>query len=94
MHNVKCCGWVSMIAKILLVVGGLNWGLVGVGVFFNSNWNLVNLIFGFSLTLEMIVYILVGVAAVMEIFNSRCKKCVAGDISSSQASVGGVDQNM
>ena len=91
MHNAKCCGLVSMIAKILLIVRGLNWGLVGVGALFTSNWNLVNLIFGFSPTLEMIVYILLGVAAVVEIFNFGCKKCGVGDAS---VNVPGVDQNM
>jgi hypothetical protein len=48
---------------VLLLVGGLNWGLVGVGNFSDSNWNLVNLIFGAAPTVENIVYILVGLAA-------------------------------
>lgn len=65
----------KMVAKVLLIVGGLNWGLVGIGMFFSSNFNLVNLIFGFSPTIEAIVYVLVGVAAVMKIFGCRCAKC-------------------
>ncbi len=50
------------IALILIVIGGLNWGLVG---FFQ--WNLVEAIFGFSATgafLAQLVYLLVGIAAV------------------------------
>lgn len=47
-----------MVAFTLLVVGGLNWGLVAL-----FNLNLVEAIFG-GLGLTNIVYILVGVAAV------------------------------
>ncbi|MDP3901549.1 MAG: DUF378 domain-containing protein [bacterium] len=49
---------VDWIALILVIVGGLNWGLVG---FFG--WNLVDAIFGMDSTLGMIVYDLVGLSA-------------------------------
>ncbi len=32
------------IAFILLIIGGLNWGLVGLGEWFGGNWNVVNLL--------------------------------------------------
>ncbi len=48
-----------MVTFSLLVVGGLNWGLVGLFKF-----NLVETIFGMGSTLTMLVYILVGVSAV------------------------------
>lgn len=48
------------IAFILVIVGGLNWGLVGI-----ADFNLVTYLFG-SLGLEKIIYILVGLAAVYE----------------------------
>ena len=54
---------VSWIALILLVVGGLNWGLVGIW-----NWNLVDAVFGVGSILAKIVYILVGVAALWGIY--------------------------
>jgi uncharacterized membrane protein YuzA (DUF378 family) len=94
MHNAKCCGWGHKLAKILLVIGGLNWGLVGVGMLLNSNFNVINLLLGSIPTLEAIVYILVGVVAVMKLFNCKCKKCTVGGMSSSSASVPGMDQNM
>ena len=50
------------ITLILVVIGGLNWGLVG---FFQ--WNLVEFIFGFSAVgafLAQLVYLLVGIAAI------------------------------
>ena len=83
MCNSKgCCGsgcTVSLVLKTLLIVGGVNWGLIGLAMLMgnDSNWNVVNLLFGSLPTLEAIVYILVGVAAVMKIFGCKCKKCMA-----------------
>jgi uncharacterized membrane protein YuzA (DUF378 family) len=53
----------STIALVLVVIGGLNWGLVGV-----FNWNLVDAIFGVGSLIARIVYILVGVAALWGIY--------------------------
>jgi uncharacterized protein len=47
----------QMLAWVLLVVGGLNWGLIGL-----LNVNLVDAIFGSSPALVQIVYIIVGLA--------------------------------
>ncbi|MFC1728523.1 DUF378 domain-containing protein [Nanoarchaeota archaeon] len=55
----------DMIAKILLIVGGLNWGLFIFGV------NLVEIIsFGMS-AIANIVYALVAVAAIIELVKLR-----------------------
>lgn len=50
---------VDWIALVLVIVGGLNWALVGIFKF-----DLVAWIFGDMSTVSRIVYILVGVAAV------------------------------
>ena len=50
---------VQTVAMILLVVGGLNWGLVGL-----FNFDLVATLFGAMSLIARIVYILVGVSAV------------------------------
>jgi len=64
------------LAWILLIVGGLNWGLVGLGMILGgANWNLVNLIFGGVPVVESLVYILVGVSAIMYVFGTGCKSC-------------------
>ena len=72
-------GCVSVkIAKWLMVVGGINWGLVGLGMLLGgglNSWNLVHMIFGSMPTVEGIVYVLVGVATVIKIFGCKCKKC-------------------
>jgi uncharacterized membrane protein YuzA (DUF378 family) len=49
---------VDWIAIILLVVGGLNWGLVGA-----FNVDLVEAIFGKMTTLSRIIYIIVGLCS-------------------------------
>jgi uncharacterized membrane protein YuzA (DUF378 family) len=66
-----------MIAWILVIIGGLNWLLVGLGGFFGGNWNVVNLIFGSIPWLESLVYVLVGLSAVYELFTHRknCRAC-------------------
>ena len=67
-----------MIAFILLVIGGLNWGLVGLGwLVGGSDWNVVHMILGSSQTLEGIVYVLVGLSAVWLgiTHKSDCKTC-------------------
>lgn len=50
---------VDIIAIILLVVGGVNWGLVGL-----FGFDLVATIFGTMSVLSRIVYIVVGVCAI------------------------------
>lgn len=60
------------IAVALLVIGGLNWGLVGL-----FNYNLVTGILGAWPMLVQIVYILVGVSAVYVAAThmNDCKTC-------------------
>ena len=51
------------VALVLVVVGGLNWGLVGL-----FNWNLVDAIFGSVAWLARLIYILVGLSALYMIW--------------------------
>jgi uncharacterized protein len=62
---------IHIIAFILLVIGGLNWLLVAFG------YNLVDAIFGMGSMIAKIIYILVGLSAIVEIFGhkSTCKTC-------------------
>lgn len=50
---------VDIIAVVLVVVGGLNWGLVGL-----ADFDLVATLFGYMSAVSRIVYVLVGLAAV------------------------------
>lgn len=68
-----------MVAWILVMIGGINWLLIGVGGFIGSDWNVVHFFLGSLPTIEWLVYILVGVSAVYEIVmhRSMCKECSA-----------------
>jgi uncharacterized membrane protein YuzA (DUF378 family) len=54
----------EMIALILVIVGGLNWGLVGAFKF-----NLVDELFGAGSALARIVYVIVGLATLYVIIS-------------------------
>jgi len=62
------------VAFILLVVGGLNWGLTALG------FNVVNMLVGSWPIVETVIYLLVGVAAVYEVVTHKknCKDCGSG----------------
>lgn len=68
------------VAFVLVLIGAVNWGLVGVGTLIGSNLNVVNMILGSWPMVEAIVYLLVGAAAVYEIFTHKknCKECTVG----------------
>ncbi|KKQ17622.1 MAG: hypothetical protein US31_C0017G0016 [Berkelbacteria bacterium GW2011_GWA1_36_9] len=62
----KDMGTLGWIAFVLVIVGALNWLLVGV-----FNWNLVQAIFGGIPIIESIIYILVGIGALYLIFTKK-----------------------
>ncbi len=64
------------IAIVLVIIGGLNWGLVALGSFVGSNWNIVNLILGSWPMVENLVYLLVGLSAVYIMFTHKRDCCV------------------
>ena len=53
---------INLVTLLLIIVGGLNWGLVGL-----FNFNLVSAIFGDMSALSRIIYVLVGISAVWQI---------------------------
>lgn len=57
--NMSAITWVDRIALALIIIGGLNWGLVGL-----LDFDLVAWLFGGSeMILSRIVYTLVGIGA-------------------------------
>jgi len=56
-------GWLDWTALVLLIIGGINWGLVGL-----LGLDLVALLFGPVSLLTRIVYILVGISALYVAF--------------------------
>lgn len=55
------------VAYVLVMIGSLNWGLVGL-----FNFNLVMALFGGVPTIERLVYLLVGISALL-ILVTKCK---------------------
>lgn len=60
MNRLPTLEYVSI---ILIVVGGLNWGLVGI-----ANFNLISALLGVG-GLARIIYALVGIAAIYVVIN-------------------------
>lgn len=64
-YKNKINNMLNQITRVLVIIGGLNWGLVGIGSFMGSDWNVVHMLLGSLGPVEAIVYVLVGVSAVM-----------------------------
>jgi len=74
---------VKKIAKILVIIGGLNWLLVGI----NPAYDLVAMIGGgMEGMVAKVIYILVGLSAVVMIFGA--KKCDSCDVHSAPSNEG------
>ena len=52
----------DIIALILVIIGAINWGLIGL-----FNFNLVETIFGHMTVMSRIIYILVGISGLWAI---------------------------
>ncbi|MHB8660517.1 MAG: DUF378 domain-containing protein [Minisyncoccota bacterium] len=70
------------VAFVLVVIGALNWGLVGIGDYLGSatSWDVVKLLLGQWSWLQDLVYVLVGLSGLFLIFDhkSTCKMCATG----------------
>ena len=53
---------IDTIALILVIIGAINWGLIGI-----FNFNLVDTIFGVASVISKIIYILVGISGLWSI---------------------------
>ncbi len=56
MKSMSVLDWIAL---ILLVIGGLNWGLVGL-----FRFDLIAALFGYMSWFSRIIYILVGISAI------------------------------
>lgn len=56
--------WLHKLAGVLVVVGALNWGLVGA-----FEWNLVEVLLGSWPVVVRVVYVLVGLSGLMTFFS-------------------------
>ncbi len=58
----------SHLLKIFLIIGGLNLGLMGVGIFLGKDLNFINLLSAFNPSLPAIIYSIIGLSAIILIF--------------------------
>lgn len=59
---------IHKICHVLLIIGGLNWLLVGL-----FSWGVADIV---GLTIARIIYVLVGLAAIYDLVNCRnCEGC-------------------
>lgn len=67
--------YLHAIAFLLVVVGGLNWGLLAV-----TGWEIGMLFGGMDALISQIIYILVGLSAIYLVFTHKkdCKACSSG----------------
>ena len=75
-----CCCPVCKVAGLLVIIGALNWGLVGL-----LHKNLVSHFLGSGTKAERIVYILVGIAGIAKLVSCfigcpMAKKCDASSV--------------
>jgi uncharacterized protein len=66
---------VTLVAVVLVIIGAVNWGLVGLGGLLGTNLNVVNLLVGSWPVVENIVYLLVGIAGLYKAYLCLGKKC-------------------
>ncbi|PIS05573.1 MAG: hypothetical protein COT81_00220 [Candidatus Buchananbacteria bacterium CG10_big_fil_rev_8_21_14_0_10_42_9] len=66
---------VHMVTFLLLVIGGLNWLLVGA-----VGWDVGELFGGMDAVVSRVIYVLVGLSAVYELVTHKanCAKCKEG----------------
>jgi uncharacterized membrane protein YuzA (DUF378 family) len=58
----------ALIAHILVIIGGITWGLIGLGTIFGgADWNIIHRIFYMWPMVETLIYVLIGLAAVRAI---------------------------
>ncbi|MEF8880745.1 MAG: DUF378 domain-containing protein [Candidatus Nanohaloarchaea archaeon] len=69
MEKVNYLDWASL---VLIIVGAVNWGLVGLGQISASDpnaYNLVNLLLGsLNPPVEAVVYLLVGLSGLYQVY--------------------------
>lgn len=75
---------VHIIGFILVIVGGLNWGIYGLGWLINNtgDWNVVHMLLGSWPQVEAVVYVLVGLAALWMLVKhpKECMMCKGGSM--------------
>lgn len=86
MKNAKM---IHMVTFLLVIVGGLNWLLLGL-----FGWEIGNLFGGPSAIISKVIYILVGLSAIYELATHKksCKTCMKKEAKPMGMNQGGPQQ--
>lgn len=63
--------WLDWLTMTLVIIGALNWGLMGLSGFLNNDaneWNVVNMLFGSVPGIEWLIYSIIGLAGLYQIY--------------------------
>lgn len=64
----------SEVATMLVMIGSLNWGLIGAGrLLTGMDWNVLHMVFGAAPIFETSLYFIIGLAALYEAVNCCAK---------------------
>jgi len=62
--------YVPTVAMLLIILGALNWGLIGIGTYMGGqNWNLVEALFKTWPEIINLVYVIIGVSGAWALFD-------------------------
>jgi len=62
---------IDVLSWWLIVIGAINWGLVGLGSFVGNDWNVIHMLLGSWAPLEWIVYMLIGLSGLFVFSKKR-----------------------
>lgn len=70
-YNLLPMKGLHKLAHILLIIGGLNWLLIGL-----FDWGVADLV---GMSVAKVIYVIVGLAAIYDLFTCRnCERCMNG----------------
>lgn len=81
LKTCKHLGPMGRAAGMLVIIGSLNWGLVGIGYFLDMELNVMSLSFAEKAPeVEAIIYILVSLSVIALLFGGSCRGCEGGNM--------------
>lgn len=69
--NNANANWLDWLTMTLVIIGALNWGLMGLAGFVagdTSQWNVVNMLFGNFPSIEWLIYLIIGLAGLYQVY--------------------------
>lgn len=70
MESIDDINYLDLGSLAFVIIGALNWGLVGLGTFAEGDWNIIDLMFGGVAggILEALIYLAIGLAGLYQVY--------------------------